>query len=296
MKKLFLVFVIIFTCFALSLSVFSQTAKTNQYNGLLYKISGKNLKTPSYLYGTIHIICQNDMFGLEKLNGYIEQTDQILMELDMDNAAEMQSMAGKAAMPDGKTLKDFLTAKEYTKVDEMFKNYMGVSVENFKTYKPMFLSIMITTSPKSMGCDKSGSYELSLLQTAASKQKPIEGLETVALQFEKLDKQSFAEQAKELYKMAVNTQEKTTEFKEMVRIYKMQNSEALYKFINGKLGNQEFQKVLLDERNINWIAKIEKAVGEKSTFIAVGGGHLGGKTGVVNLLRKKGYKVEAIKL
>jgi uncharacterized protein YbaP (TraB family) len=56
------------------------------------------------------------------------------------------------------------------------------------------------------------------------------------------------------------------------------------------------QGVLLDDRNKDWIPKIEKAIGEKSSFIAVGGGHLGGKNGVVNLLRAKGYKVEAIKL
>jgi len=34
----------------------------------------------------------------------------------------------------------------------------------------------------------------------------------------------------------------------------------------------------------------------KSSFIAVGGGHLGGKNGVVNLLKAKGYQVQTIKL
>lgn len=38
-----------------------------------------------------------------------------------------------------------------------------------------------------------------------------------------------------------------------------------------------FQVSLLDDRNKDWIPKIEKAVKEKSSFIAVGAGHFGGK-------------------
>ena len=60
---------------------------------------------------------------------------------------------------------------------------------------------------------------------------------------------------------------------------------------------------LVDARTISvqpWeksmLAKIEKAIREKTTFIAVGGGHLGGEKGVLNLLRKQGYTIEAIKL
>jgi len=37
-------------------------------------------------------------------------------------------------------------------------------------------------------------------------------------------------------------------------------------------------------------------ISEKPSFIVVGGGHLGGKNGVINLLKAKGYQVQAIKL
>lgn len=69
------------------ISAFAQAAKPAPAGGLLYKISGKNLQKPSYLYGTFHLLCQEDMFGMDKLNSYIDQTDRILMELDMDNPA-----------------------------------------------------------------------------------------------------------------------------------------------------------------------------------------------------------------
>jgi len=53
---------------------------------------------------------------------------------------------------------------------------------------------------------------------------------------------------------------------------------------------------LVSSRNKTWVPKIDTMIKEKSSFIAVGGGHLGGKEGLVNALRGLGYKVEAIKL
>ena len=264
--------------------------------GLLYKITGKDLKKPSYLFGTIHIICPNDMFSMEKLGGYLDQTDQLIMELDMDNAAEMTAIGQGMQMADGKTLKDFLTAEQFAKVDEMFKNYMGFSAENVKQIKPFISSVIISTSPKALGCAPD-SYELSLVKAAAEKKKSIEGLETVASQFAAFEKIPLEKQAKALYEMALNPQKSVDQFKKLVETYKVQDAENLYVLIDAQMKSEkDLQGILLDERNKDWIPKIEKAIGEKSSFIAVGGGHLGGKNGVVKLLRAKGYKVEAIKL
>lgn len=273
-----------------------QPDKIAETPGLLYKITGKDLKKPSYLFGTIHIVCPNDMFSMEKLGGYLDQTDQLLMELDLDNAAEMMAMGQGMQMADGKTLKDFLTAEQFAKVDEMFKNYMGFSAENVKQIKPFISSVIISTSPKALGCTPD-SYELSLVKAATEKKKSIEGLETVASQFAVFEKTPLEKQAKALYEMALNPQKSVDEFKKLVETYKTQNAESLYILIDAQMKSEkDFQGVLLDDRNKDWIPKIEKAIGEKSSFIAVGGGHLGGKNGVVKLLRAKGYKVEAIKL
>ena len=52
---------------------------------------------------------------------------------------------------------------------------------------------------------------------------------------------------------------------------------------------------LLFTRNANWVPLIEKAITQNHIFIAVGAGHLGGEKGVINLLRKAGYNVTAVK-
>jgi len=50
----------------------------------------------------------------------------------------------------------------------------------------------------------------------------------------------------------------------------------------------------LNQRNHKWIPKIGSIASEKSTFFAVGAGHLPGKDGVLTLLRKAGYRVTAV--
>lgn len=297
MKKYFMALLTALVLTFLTISATSaQVKKTEDASGLLYKISGKDLKKPSYLFGTIHVVCPSDMFSMEKLGGYIDQTDQLVMELDMDNTAEMAVMGQGLVIPGGKTLRDYLTADEFAKVDEMFKKYLGYSVENIKQIKPSFTSIIFATAPKTIGCTP-GSYEMSLLKAATEKKKGIEGLETVASQFAVFEKIPLEKQAKSLYEISLDPQKTIDGFKKLVEAYKAQNVETLHAYLVEQMKTEkEFQGVLLDDRNRDWIPKIEKMIVEKPSFIAVGGGHLGGKNGVLSLLKAKGYKIEAIKL
>ena len=57
----------------------------------------------------------------------------------------------------------------------------------------------------------------------------------------------------------------------------------------------EHQDKLLVNRNKNWISKIGDYAKEQATFFGVGAGHLAGENGVIELLRKEGYQVIAVK-
>ena len=160
---------------------------------------------------------------------------------------------------------------------------------------------MLITSQKAIGCKPPGSYELSFIQAAAARKKPIEGLETAEEQMEVLNKTPLKDQAESIYKMAENSEVYFSQFTTLVETYKTQDAAAIFEFLQTQIKSQNandpnFQSNLLDSRNHTWIPKIEKAVSESPSFIAVGSGHLGGKNGVLKLLRKKGYKLKPIKL
>lgn len=274
-----------------------ETAKPKETRGLLYKISGKDIQKPSYIFGTIHVICPNDMFSQENLGKYFDETEQLILEIDMDDAAEMQTMTKAVYLQNGKTLSEAFSPEQLKKVDELLKNYLGIPLETVKTIKPIMLQTMLLTSPKVIGCAPAASYETTFLQMASAKKKQVLGLETVQSQIDVLDKTPFEKQIADFYEMALDPEKSFAEFTSLLETYKQQNSDDLFALIEKQMEKDKtFQTNLLDERNKLWIPKIENAVKEKPSFIAVGGGHLGGKNGVLNLLKAKGYKIEAIKL
>jgi uncharacterized protein len=265
--------------------------------GLLYQISGNGLKQPSYIFGTIHILCPNDMFPMDKLEDYIDESQQLVMEIDMDDEAQMSSLTGGIMIPDGKTFTQYLTPEEVTKVDELIKSALGVGVEQVKTIKPVMLESMIIANPKALGCSPPASYELSFLKTAQMKNKPIIGLETVKFQSELLDKTPLEKQAKGLAKIAQDPQKAYDNFHHLMDVYKLQDSAALHDELEKQTAeSKDFAADMIDNRNKSWIPKLEKEMQARSSFIAVGGGHLGGDAGVLKLLKAQGYTIKPIKL
>ncbi len=84
---------------------------------------------------------------------------------------------------------------------------------------------------------------------------------------------------------------------ELITCYLSQDLDSLYQLItDGEDVISNHQVSFLDDRNKDWIPKIIDMIVSKSTFIAVGAGHLGGPNGVIRLLEKEGFTLTPIKL
>ena len=97
-------------------------------NALLWKIEGKGLKEPSYLFGTIHMINKDDYFLPEGLEEAFDNSDKVVFEIDLDDMSDMGSLMGMLTglmMKDGMTLKKLLTPEEYKEVSTYFEG-MGL--------------------------------------------------------------------------------------------------------------------------------------------------------------------------
>ncbi len=296
MKNAALIITSLFFVCAGSIAAYAQAKTSEEAGSLLYKVTGNGLTQPSYIFGTFHAICPSEMVPFEKLDSYLTKSDQLMMEIDMDDSVEMGSMGKALIIPDGKTIKDFMTAEQFAKVDAMFTNLLGYPAENVKMVKPSMLMVLAITSPKAIGCTPTA-YDTSLMKNAVAMKKPVVGLETVASQIKVIDSKPIDKQAKDLYEMAADPEKSIKELKNMMAVYKVGDAEKIFAVTESMMTtDKEFQRRLLDERNIAWIPKLEAAFKEKPTFVAVGAGHLGGRNGVIKLLRKKGYNVATVKL
>jgi uncharacterized protein len=267
-------------------------------NTLLWKVSGNGLEKPSYLFGTIHMLCKEDAFLSTKMVEAISNADKVYLELDMDNLFEMFGVMSKMKMKNDTTLADLLTKDEYEKIRAHFgKNNSMLPFSVVETYKPMIASSLLMEASFS-ACDEQVAMEQLIMTEAKKKGKPIAGLETMAYQMSIFDSIPYKLQAQELLK-SISAGDKESEgdkeFKEMMNAYKEQNLEKLGNMISKtEEGMMQYQDLLLNNRNRNWVEKLKTIMPASSVVVAVGAGHLPGGKGVISLLRKAGYTVTPV--
>jgi uncharacterized protein len=206
----------------------------------------------------------------------------------------------KAMMPRGQKLRDLISAEDYALVKARFEQ-IGMPLPMLEMIKPMFLSAMVDGGGENpMDSTAKGgttAYEMEIMKIAEKDKKEMGGLETMEFQMGIFDSIPLKTQAEMLVKSIKSVNHGDSEFKAMVEMYKNQDIEAMAGSMKGGDENElsKYESILLTNRNKNWIPLIAKNSAGKSTFYAVGAGHLGGEMGVVNLLRKEGFTLKALK-
>ena len=268
-------------------------------NSLLWKIEGNGALENSYLYGTIHMINENDFFLPKGTMSAIDQTDQMVFEIDMNEMNDMGSMMGlmsKAFMNDGKTISDLLSAEDYKLLEDKFAK-LGLPMMMLERIKPAFLTVFAyDIDPNGMQNGSIKSYEMEFFEMAKNASKPVSGLETLEFQMSVFDSISYEDQAKMLVDALKAGDAENDDFKVMTEMYTTQNINAMVEMIDDDemMGGEGNNDILLTGRNKNWIPVMSDLMKTQKVFFAVGAAHLAGKTGVIHLLRKEGYTLTPI--
>jgi uncharacterized protein len=271
-------------------------------NSLLWEITGKGLTKPSYLYGTIHMIPKADFFLTDATKKALGESQKVMFEInmkDMQNPMMLFSIMSKAMMPRGTKLRDLISADDYALVKKRFEE-IGLPLPMLETIKPMFLSAMVDGGDNPMDTTSKSAttaYEMEIMKIAEKDKKEMGGLETMEFQMGIFDSIPYKTQAEMLVKSIKSVNKGDSEFKTMVEMYKSQDIESMAGTMKSSDENElsKYEGILLTSRNKNWIPLIAKSSAGKSTFYAVGAGHLGGEMGVVNLLRKEGFTLKPLK-
>jgi uncharacterized protein len=283
------------------LFAFAQSGKplspASSANTLLWRISGKGLQKPSYLFGTMHLLCADDIALSDSLKTAISRADNVYLELDMNNMFEMLGAMQHMSMKGDTTLADLLSQDEYKKVKAYFReNVSMLPFEMLQTYKPLLTASMIAEQ-QTAACDHMVSMEQLIMEEAKTNDVTIKGLETMDFQLGIFDKIPYKLQAKQLYQMISQSKDKSeeSEIKLLTDAYRKQQLEKLEEMTKKEdMGMASFTDLLLYSRNADWAKKMQKLMEEKSVVVAVGAGHLPGSKGVISLLRQAGYKVEPV--
>jgi uncharacterized protein len=269
----------------------------------LWKVTGGT--SNAYLLGSIHIV-PDDIYPLDQaIEKAFETSDILAVEADMNSLdqtkLQMLTMQ-KGLYLDGNSLEKVLDEETYRALKTALDSISLISITQVKLMKPWLAAI---TVPQLLimkyGYSLDNGIDMHFLKAAQKRKMTIKELESAEFQIELISGFSEDLQVKFLKSALKETGTFKNKFDEMVSAWKKGDAKKMDDIINKELKNDpELSPVydkLIGERNITMTEKIDiwlKATEKNSYFIVVGAGHLTGKSGIVELLKKKGYKIEKL--
>jgi uncharacterized protein YbaP (TraB family) len=264
-------------------------------NTLLWKISGKNLQRPSYLFGTMHVLCEQDAHLSDSLKSVISRCDEVFFEINLDDMMGMVQSLKYMRMMDNRKLSDLLDSGDYHKVRNYFDRQGSIlPFTMLERFKPLLISSLIEED--GLDCKVTNGMELVIQKEAHQRAKKINGLETAEFQASLFDSIPYEQQAKDLvnYIDSMDYYKKST--LQLVEVYRNQDLDKIDSLTRaGEAGMSNYMDLLLFGRNRKWVDSLQNILPSRSVLVAVGAGHLPGEQGLISLLRKKGYVVSPVR-
>ena len=256
--------------------------------GLLWKIESDN--TPaSYLFGTIHTDDARVTDFSPRLREALDESQTFMMEVlpprDMTLILMKQG-----------SLQNLLTPHELEEVKRLADMH-AIGEDVALRMKPWLLA-SIFSLPRAQS---PFTQDTLLYGMAGSSGKQIVGLEPPEAHFGALDSLSNAEQLVLLrLSLTQSIEEKEEAFEAVMQAYLDKEVGKIAaedeKWLGG-LSPELWNKVktlLLDQRNANMADGIVNQMKKSRVFVAVGAAHLPGEGGLIERLRKAGYRLSAI--
>ena len=279
---------------------------TGSNKALLWKISGNGLEKPSYLFGTHHLVPLSFMDSIAGIHDAFGSTEQTVGELDMSNMNEMQmKIMGRAMLPEGVTYASLLSEGDVALIDSTLTALVGVGLQQFGRLKPAMLSNIISVTLyqryyPSLAAGKS--LDQHFQEEALKRSRPVVGLETTEDQiYVLLELQTTERQAELLSCMVKHPELLKEQMDKLQAAYHAQDLDALGRLYTEVMpddpcpSTDQEKEALNSDRNARWLKKLPAIMAGKSSFIAVGCLHLPGEEGLIEGLRKLGFKVEAVR-
>jgi uncharacterized protein YbaP (TraB family) len=262
----------------------------------LWKLQGKS--NALYLLGSIHVLKQSDYPLAAPIETAFSNAQTVVFETDVGAAADPAAalaMLSKAMLPEGQTLQGQLSPEVYT----MFTNHLQASssplpVEMFQQFMPSMAAVTIEGMElMKLGFNPLIGLDMHFWQLAKDENKEVLTLESTDEQLKLLTGLSKKEGEWFLKTTLQQMDDLKTEAGSMIQAWKTGDSASLEKLLNKYQGEApDIIKRFATDRNVKWLPKIDGwAHGEKNVLVIVGAAHLVGKDGLVELLKKKGWKI-----
>jgi len=259
----------------------------------------KTDSTTTYIGGTIHLLRASDYPLPEEYDKAYEASSILVLETDFSKLQTIefqQALMAEAMYTDGTTLDQVLSEEAWEEFEE-FCVEKKTDPNGLKPYKPWMamLSLMLAELQK-MGVDGEG-VDQHYYARALKDEKTLGQLETIETQLEAMTSMADDNESAFILNGLEQAEEMGDIFAKLIDAWKVGDVSFLRDELLAET-KKEFPKLfkkMFVDRNNAWMPKVEEYIGTTETeLILVGSGHLVGEEGVIDQLRKKGYKVEKL--
>ena len=269
---------------------------------LLWEVKAPRSKNVSFIFGTHHLVSADYLKKIPKVFNAFNASDVVVGEIILNNIDFATLMQSMAMMPAGTTYNDLLSDEDYELVNAELIKTFKIGLKELGAMQPQLLLTLYTAAMhKSLSDSDNENYLDSYFQHAATeKGKEVLGLESAEYQIDMLFGQfSLKRQAELLVETIKHRDIALQQIQRLNDFYKSGNIEALYNMAKNSSNSFDLNALelerMLDTRNNAWAETLNDLLREKSCFVAVGALHLPGEQGIIKLLRKKGFKVKALR-
>ncbi len=280
--------------FCLGFIFLLSAAYSTAQNTLLWEISGNGLQQPSYLFGTMHVLCEEDLPKHDSLLPALASCKRLVIEMDESRVGVLKQLRFIRMRGDS-TLGDFLDEEELKEVARFFADSLGLRLSLLMNMKPALLSSLVMLHALPCGQNERTGMEKELKIWADSLNLKLDELETFRYQAGLFDSIPYLVQARELLEGVRQYSEMKQDFIRLVQLYSSQQLDSILE--TGKLEDMvayDMEGLFITTRNQNWVEKMPGMMKNYPCFFAVGAAHLPGKNGVIALLRTQGYHVRPV--
>jgi uncharacterized protein YbaP (TraB family) len=252
----------------------------------------------AYLFGSVHVLPKNVEWQTQAIKNAIKRANSFVFELPMADDSRTQAallFGANTILPPSVSLPSYFDAEMRSEFRAAVE-HTQVEPESLVVLRPWWAAKVLddAMAGKPVLHAEEGVDNKVYLMAKDRGVHDIRAFETPEFQVKVLKGDANTKNELDLLRAAMKraAQRPIVPFKKLLDAWASGDPSAIAT-INFDSMSPDEKKTMLDDRNSNWVPKIEKMLKEKRTFfITVGAAHLVGPDGVPNLLRQAGYRVE----
>ncbi len=253
-----------------------------------------------WLLGSFHMLQPTDYPLDARVEAAYTQADRLVFEVDpgeMTDPQTLQAIQKMARFEDGRTLRGVISRRTANRL-RRFLGGSEVAMTSADAFKPWYMGLNIAVgSMLTMGLDPKLGLDQHFMQRAQRDDKSVSGLETAVEQIGALDRAPLAEQEYTLVEALGPAAKQRERILQMHALWRAGDAAGLEALVNEDMREHtpRMHELLAGERNQRWLPQVlERTRTPGNTLVVVGSMHLLGDDGLVELLRRKGVRIERV--